>query len=81
MPDAVGQAVERYLMEKDGVQEALPLTVGTTQGATQAQAQGSSFHQDQEEAFLGSCPECGAGQLAYEEGCMKCHVCGYSECG
>ncbi len=33
------------------------------------------------ESFLGACPECGAGQLAYEEGCMKCHVCGYSECG
>ena len=28
-----------------------------------------------------SCPDCGSGQMAYEEGCMKCHVCGYSECG
>ena len=81
MPDAVGQAVERYLLEKDGVQEALPLTVSRTQGATRTQAQASTFHEDQEEAFLGSCPECGAGHLAYEEGCMKCHVCGYSECG
>ena len=33
------------------------------------------------EHFMGSCPDCGSGQLAYEEGCMKCHVCGYSECG
>ena len=33
------------------------------------------------EAKAGACPECGAGQLAFEEGCMKCHVCGYSECG
>ncbi len=81
MPDAVGQAVERYLMEKDGVQEALPLSVTATEGATRTQAQSDAFHQAQEEAFLGSCPECGAGQLAYEEGCMKCHVCGYSECG
>jgi len=23
------------------------------------------------------CPECG---IDYEEGCIKCHTCGYSEC-
>ncbi len=33
------------------------------------------------EPFLGTCPECGSGQLAYEEGCLKCPVCGYHECG
>lgn len=26
------------------------------------------------------CPSCGAGTLAYEEGCKKCYSCGYSEC-
>ena len=26
------------------------------------------------------CPRCGA-EMAFEEGCMKCHSCGYSECG
>ena len=26
------------------------------------------------------CPDCGAGSLAYEEGCKKCYSCGYSEC-
>ncbi|MBU2632803.1 adenosylcobalamin-dependent ribonucleoside-diphosphate reductase [Patescibacteria group bacterium] len=26
------------------------------------------------------CPDCGAGSLAYEEGCRKCYSCGYSEC-
>lgn len=26
------------------------------------------------------CPECGAGSLAYEEGCQKCYGCGYSAC-
>jgi ribonucleoside-diphosphate reductase alpha chain len=30
---------------------------------------------------MGSCPDCGSGQLVYEEGCVKCHICGYSECG
>ena len=30
---------------------------------------------------LATCPECGTGHLVFEEGCKKCHVCGYSECG
>jgi ribonucleoside-diphosphate reductase alpha chain len=28
-----------------------------------------------------SCPECGGKHLRYEEGCVKCDVCGYSKCG
>ncbi|MGA1847277.1 hypothetical protein [Deferribacter abyssi] len=28
----------------------------------------------------GSCPECGS-SLVFEEGCKKCHSCGYSACG
>ena len=31
-------------------------------------------------SFFGSCPDCGAAQLAYEEGCVKCHGCGFSQC-
>ncbi len=27
-----------------------------------------------------SCPECFAPNVAFEEGCMKCYVCGYSKC-
>lgn len=26
------------------------------------------------------CPKCGQAALAYEEGCRKCYLCGYSEC-
>ena len=79
VPDAVGQAIERYLEEKEGIQEALPLTTKAPQGAVQPQA--SAYHALQEQSFIGACPECGGGQMAYEEGCMKCHICGYSECG
>ena len=28
----------------------------------------------------GACPECGS-SMEYEEGCVKCRSCGYSECG
>lgn len=27
------------------------------------------------------CPDCGVGKLVREEGCVNCHVCGYSLCG
>ncbi|MHB1193180.1 MAG: vitamin B12-dependent ribonucleotide reductase [Longimicrobiales bacterium] len=79
VPDAAGQAIERYLDEKEGIQEALPLLVPTPQGAHHPQ--GSSYHRQQEQSFLGACPDCGGGQMVYEEGCMKCHICGFSQCG
>ena len=75
--------VMRYLEEKGGIQEDLPLTTavapGTSRGATQAQ---SSSYTSGDQAFdMGTCPDCGTGHLAFEEGCKKCHICGYSECG
>jgi ribonucleoside-diphosphate reductase alpha chain len=33
-----------------------------------------------EQAYIGTCPDCGS-QMEYAEGCAKCHVCGFSECG
>ena len=89
-PDAIAQAIERYLQEREGVQEELlPVSSGRPAPATEptrpsggpggAQAAFKADHMEQ--SFLGSCPDCGAGQLAYEEGCVKCHVCGFSECG
>ena len=77
-PDAVGQAIDLYLQEREGVQEALALP-GPVRAAGATAVQTSSGVKP--ENFLGSCPECGTGDLAYEEGCVKCHVCGYSECG
>jgi ribonucleoside-diphosphate reductase alpha chain len=32
------------------------------------------------ESFIGTCPDCGS-SLEFAEGCVKCHVCGFSECG
>jgi len=26
------------------------------------------------------CPDCGNATLVWEEGCQKCHSCGFSEC-
>ena len=78
LPDAIGQALEKYMAEKDGVQETLPLEVVSGVAGAQAKPVSDHVHHNN---FFGSCPECGAGQLSFEEGCVKCHVCGYSECG
>ena len=40
----------------------------------------TSGRYDNGESFMGTCPDCGS-QLEYAEGCVKCHVCGFSECG
>jgi ribonucleoside-diphosphate reductase alpha chain len=83
-PDAVAQAIERYLAEREGIQEELPIrspVVGTIGATLSHEEKSFSNVRMMDHSFLGSCPDCGTGQLAYEEGCVKCHVCGYSECG
>ncbi|MBL0938138.1 MAG: vitamin B12-dependent ribonucleotide reductase [Gemmatimonadaceae bacterium] len=47
--------------------------------AEQAQPQ-IEFGSHGGEVFMGTCPDCGS-QLEFAEGCVKCHVCGFSECG
>ena len=86
VPDAIGIAIERYMQEKQGVQqELLPGTAGVqpeiapvvqrvTQGGEQVMMEGLA------PTLSGACPDCGS-QLEMAEGCMKCHVCGFSECG
>ena len=88
MPDAIAQAIELYLAEKQGVQqELLPGALAPSAPAVQpvaatggAQAAPAIEAYDPGGAFLGTCPECSA-DLQYMEGCVKCMVCGYSECG
>jgi len=40
---------------------------------------GARRHGD-ESIAQGACQDCG-GQLSFEEGCVKCHSCGFTECG
>jgi ribonucleoside-diphosphate reductase alpha chain len=93
-PDAIGIALEEWWREKQGVQQDLlasgsaPQAVSVPSPAPQPavssqsgeQAQFSLGAYDNSEAFMGTCPDCGS-QLEYAEGCVKCHVCGFSECG
>jgi ribonucleoside-diphosphate reductase alpha chain len=87
VPDAVGIAIERYLREKEGIQQELlpssfqeaPATEGLA--ATRLGTSGEQMiFSGMRETLSGACPDCGS-QLEFAEGCMKCHVCGFSECG
>jgi ribonucleoside-diphosphate reductase alpha chain len=89
VPDAVGIAVERWMQGKQGLQQdLLEAAASDTDVATPAQRgpvagpEGAmfEFQHVEPEQFAGACPDCGS-QLEFAEGCVKCHVCGYSECG
>ncbi len=87
VPDAIGIAIEKWMQEKQGIQQEL---LGAHSGETMALppppptpgSGGELFEPNviPDEHFLGACPDCGS-QLEFAEGCAKCHVCGYSECG
>ncbi|HEX6314511.1 MAG TPA: adenosylcobalamin-dependent ribonucleoside-diphosphate reductase, partial [Gemmatimonadaceae bacterium] len=68
---------------KTGSAPAREMVIARTPEATAPdgmQAQMSFEAYGSGEAFMGTCPDCGS-QLEYAEGCVKCHVCGFSECG
>jgi len=94
VPDAIGLALEEWMRDKQGVQQELIAdrgapgnldadvvrTVGKATPVAAAQPQFEMQVFDGGEGFMGTCPDCGS-QLEYAEGCVKCHVCGFSECG
>ena len=87
VPDAIGIAIERWMQDKQGVQQDLlpgapAVPSREIVAAPPATAEGTAVQRERNDAqdFVGACPDCGS-QLAYVEGCVKCHVCGFSECG
>jgi ribonucleoside-diphosphate reductase alpha chain len=91
VPDAIGIAFEKWMQEKQGVQQDLlgaPGVPAATAGEVVAGSAGggdaalraASPPRGPDQDFIGACPDCGS-QLAFTEGCATCHVCGFSECG
>ncbi|MFQ6046336.1 MAG: vitamin B12-dependent ribonucleotide reductase [Gemmatimonadales bacterium] len=87
VPDAIGIAIERWMQEKQGIQQDLlesrtsaesPVSVPQQQPGPEGTL--LDFESLNAEQHAGACPDCGS-QLEFAEGCVKCHVCGYSECG
>ena len=90
VPDAIGIAIEKWMQEKQGIQQDLlggaagPAATVPAREVIAAPDGGAGLPNGVPPApgqdFIGACPDCGS-QLAFIEGCAKCHVCGFSECG
>ncbi|HYK11150.1 MAG TPA: vitamin B12-dependent ribonucleotide reductase [Gemmatimonadales bacterium] len=86
VPDAIGIAIEKWMNEKHGIQQELlagsagPAVVPAREVITGAEGTLGQREGEGAQDFIGACPDCGS-QLAFIEGCAKCHVCGFSECG
>jgi ribonucleoside-diphosphate reductase alpha chain len=94
LPDGVGQVIDMYLREKDGLAENLDEEKAGGNGGNPLSGAGdgnphsktSSDDPLSEEATqhtlkIGDlCPECGQAAVVNEEGCRKCYACGFSEC-
>ena len=75
VPDAIGIAIEKWMQDKQGIQQDL-LAGASAIGEPAPDNPAAVVPAN----FIGACPDCGS-QLAFIEGCAKCHVCGFSECG
>jgi len=69
---ALGFGSDRIRSLPDGIAQVLADHIGLRDDRAGAE-QLSLFQGD-------LCPECGEATLAFEEGCRKCHSCGFSEC-
>jgi ribonucleoside-diphosphate reductase alpha chain len=76
LPDGIGQVLDMYLREKDGLvsDDEKPNGNGNGHGHP---SEASAPHT----LKIGDiCPECGEAAVVNEEGCRKCYACGFSEC-
>jgi len=78
LPDGVGQVVEMYLREKDGVKEIPDEEKVPGNGGHLLEKEAEAVQRTLRIGDL--CPECGEAAVVNEEGCRKCYACGYSEC-
>lgn len=71
LPDGIGQVLDGYLNEKNGIALEEVKTNGN----------GNHVETSSPKMKIGDiCPECGEAAVVNEEGCRKCYACGFSEC-
>ncbi len=77
LPDGIGQVLDHYLREKDGIATD-PVEEKSNGGHITLEAEAAENVAPMRIGDL--CPECGEAAVVNEEGCRKCYACGYSEC-
>ena len=75
--DAIARVIEKRLLNN----QPSSVSVETTQLAMKhsSEDEGTSSDFGPHGDIVGVCPDCG-GALRHEEGCVKCHACGFSKC-
>jgi ribonucleoside-diphosphate reductase alpha chain len=77
--DAIARVIEKRLV--NGIKNHVDVDIEVSQLAMkhshedEAVSSDNKIHGD----IVGVCPDCG-GALRHEEGCIKCHACGFSKC-
>jgi ribonucleoside-diphosphate reductase alpha chain len=82
IPDAIAKALKRHIgAQATGVQK--PVEAFEDAGAVETDSEADKEARDDRAIVKAGlnpeCPECGR-VLVFEEGCVRCHSCGYSEC-
>ncbi|HKZ89253.1 MAG TPA: ribonucleoside-diphosphate reductase, adenosylcobalamin-dependent, partial [Thermoplasmata archaeon] len=82
IPDAIAKAIKRHVgMQKAGVQPPVESfdEMSVVETDVELEKEARDVESMIRKGLNPECPECGK-QLVYEEGCVKCRACGYSEC-
>jgi ribonucleoside-diphosphate reductase alpha chain len=87
VPDAIGKLLQDHYVNGERHAGAKPLKPalggnGNGNGHHEPEYATMAALQSHTEVMMAGeiCPDCQNATLMYEEGCRKCHTCGYSEC-
>ena len=69
-PDAIGRAMERYLVRKGLISKGNGYPISVQEGVENG---------EKAQRGTGTCPECGS-PVANENSCLTCKHCGWSKC-
>ncbi|MBI2757916.1 MAG: adenosylcobalamin-dependent ribonucleoside-diphosphate reductase [Chloroflexi bacterium] len=80
LPDGIGQVLDQYLREKEGLASAFDEEKSNGNGGHKIENEMDFAEATPLQKVGDLCPECGEAAVINEEGCRKCYACGYSEC-
>lgn len=90
VPDAIGKLLQEHYLNPEP--PARPKSLKGNGNGLKANGNGNGYHAPEASSYVALseqttplatgeiCPDCQNATLMNEEGCRKCHTCGYSEC-
>lgn len=77
--DAIARVIERRLLNAEALKEPVAETADLPMKHSHNDERPVTLNPGHHGDIVGVCPDCG-GALRHEEGCVKCHACGFSKC-